>query len=62
MAEVCPNAWLLELWDHTCSTEYASLTMEIIAGENPIQIGGNIFNNGHLISNLPDEACAGFPC
>ena len=50
------------LRDHTRSQEYASRIMEAIAGGSPIQIGGNVLNTGHLISNLPQEACVEVPC
>ena len=50
------------LRDHTRSPEYASRIMEAIAGGSPIQIGGNVLNTGHLISNLPEEACVEVPC
>jgi alpha-galactosidase len=48
--------------DHVRTTEYASHIMEAIAGGSPIQIGGNVLNTGHLISNLPGEACVEVPC
>ena len=50
------------LRDHTRSSEYASHIMEAIAGGSPIQIGGNVLNTGHLISNLPEDACVEVPC
>ena len=47
---------------HTRSHEYASRIMEAIVTGNPYQIGGNVLNKGHLISNLPAEACVEVPC
>ena len=48
--------------EHTRSHEYASRIMEAIVTGNPYQIGGNVLNKGHLISNLPEEACVEVPC
>ena len=48
--------------EHTRSHEYASRIMEAIVTGNPYQIGGNVLNKGHLISNLPAEACVEVPC
>lgn len=48
--------------EHTRSHEYASRIMEAIVTGNPDQIGGNVLNKGHLISNLPAEACVEVPC
>ena len=48
--------------EHTRSPEYASRIMEAIVTGNPYQIGGNVLNTGHLISNLPAEACVEVPC
>lgn len=28
----------------------------------PYKIGGNVINKGHLISNLPADACVEVPC
>ena len=47
---------------HTRSCEYASHIMESIVTDTPYQIGGNVLNKGHLISNLPEEACVEVPC
>ena len=47
---------------HNRSREYASYIMESIATDNPYKIGGNVLNRGHLISNLPEEACVEVPC
>lgn len=48
--------------DHTRSNEYASRIMEAIVTDTPYQIGGNVINKGHLITNLPEEACVEIPC
>ena len=48
--------------EHTRSNEYASRIMESIVTGNPIQIGGNVLNADHLITNLPAEACVEVPC
>ena len=48
--------------EHTRSNEYASRIMESIVTGNPIQIGGNVLNTDHLITNLPAEACVEVPC
>ncbi len=48
--------------EHIRSNEYASRIMEAIVTDTPYQIGGNVLNKGHLISNLPEEACVEVPC
>ncbi|MBE5816302.1 MAG: alpha-glucosidase/alpha-galactosidase [Clostridiales bacterium] len=48
--------------EHTRSNEYASWIMEAIVTGKPIQIGGNVLNTGHLITNLPENACVEVPC
>lgn len=48
--------------EHTRSNEYASHIMEAIVTGNPYEIGGNVLNTNHLISNLPQEACVEVPC
>ncbi len=48
--------------EHKRTHEYASRIMEAIMGGDPYQIGGNMLNRGHLISNLPEEACVEVPC
>ena len=48
--------------EHNRSREYASHIMEAVVTGNPYQIGGNVLNTGHLISNLPEEACVEVPC
>ena len=47
---------------HTRSIEYASRIMESIVTDTPYQIGGNVLNDGGVISNLPREACVEVPC
>lgn len=47
---------------HIRSHEYASYIMESVLTNNPIQIGGNVLNTGHLITNFPEEACVEIPC
>ncbi len=47
---------------HTRSHEYASYIMEAICTDNPIRIGGNVLNTGHLISDFPEQACVEVPC
>lgn len=48
--------------EHQRSKEYASRIMESFVTDVPYQIGGNVLNTGHLISNLPEEACVEIPC
>ena len=48
--------------EHERSHEYASHIMEAVVTNNPYQIGGSVLNKGHLISNLPEEACVEVPC
>lgn len=48
--------------EHNRSNEYASRIMEAMVTGNPFQIGGNVLNIGHLITNLPEEACVEVPC
>lgn len=48
--------------EHTRSREYASHIMESIVTDTPYQIGGNVLNTDHLITNLPAEACVEVPC
>lgn len=48
--------------DHDRSNEYASHIMEAIVTGNTYKIGGNVLNTGHLITNLPQEACVEVPC
>ena len=48
--------------EHTRSNEYASWIMQSIVENIPYQIGGNVLNKGHLISNFPENACVEVPC
>lgn len=48
--------------EHVRSKEYASRIMEAIVTNTPYQIGGNVLNTGHLITNLPGNACVEVPC
>lgn len=48
--------------EHTRSLEYASRIMQSMTEGIPYQIGANVLNTGHLISNLPQEACVEVPC
>ncbi len=48
--------------EHKRSNEYASRIMESIITNTPYQIGGNVLNSNHLITNLPAEACVEVPC
>ena len=48
--------------EHERSNEYASRIMESIVTGDPYKIGGNVLNTGHLITNLPENACVEVPC
>ncbi len=48
--------------EHNRSNEYASYIMQAIVEDKPYQIGGNVLNTNHLISNFPEEACVEVPC
>ncbi len=48
--------------EHNRSIEYASWIMQSIVEDIPYQIGGNVLNTGHLISDFPEEACVEVPC
>ena len=48
--------------EHNRSREYASHIMEAVVTNTPYQIGGNVLNTGHLITNLPEDACVEVPC
>ena len=48
--------------EHKRSREYASRIMEAIITNTPYEIGGNVLNTNHLITNLPAEACVEVPC
>ncbi len=47
---------------HERSHEYASRIMESIVENKPYEIGGNVLNKGHLISNFPENTCVEVPC
>ncbi len=47
---------------HTRTREYASHIMEAVVTNRPYEIGGNVLNKNHLITNLPEEACVEVPC
>jgi len=47
---------------HVRTGEYGSYIMEAMVTGKPYQIGGNVLNTGHLISNFPEEACVEVPC
>ena len=47
---------------HERSNEYASHIIEAVVTGNPYKIGGNVLNTGHLIENLPADACVEVPC
>ncbi len=51
-----------EIIEHNRSREYGSHIMEAIVANKPYQFGGNVLNTGHVISNLPEEACVEVPC
>ena len=36
--------------------------MESIVTNTPYEIGGNVLNRNHLITNLPADACVEVPC
>ena len=48
--------------EHKRSKEYATHIMEAMVADIPYKIGGNVLNSGHLIKNLPEEACVEVPC
>ncbi len=48
--------------EHERSEEYASRIMEAMVTGIPYEIGGNVLNTGHLITNLPENACVEVPC
>ncbi len=48
--------------EHERSNEYASRIMEAMVTGVPYEIGGNVLNTGHLITNLPENACVEVPC
>ena len=48
--------------EHQRSSEYASRIMETMTAGGTFQLGGNVLNTGHLITNLPENACVEVPC
>ena len=48
--------------EHERSLEYASHIMEAIVTNKSYEIGGNVLNTSHLITNLPEDACVEVPC
>ncbi len=48
--------------ERTRSHEYASYIMQSIIENTPYEIGGNVLNTNHLISNFPENACVEVPC
>lgn len=48
--------------EHSRSREYASRIMQSMVENIPYEIGGNVLNTNHIISNLPAEACVEVPC
>ncbi|NLO45824.1 MAG: alpha-glucosidase/alpha-galactosidase [Clostridiales bacterium] len=47
---------------HSRTREYASYIMEAMVTDVPYKIGGNVLNKGHIIPNLPEEACVEVAC
>lgn len=47
---------------HERTHEYGSYIIEAMETDQPFKIGGNVLNTGHLISNLPENACVEVPC
>lgn len=47
---------------HKRSSEYASHIIQAMLTNQPYKIGGNVLNTGHLIENLPADACVEVPC
>lgn len=47
---------------HTRTREYASNIMEAMVTDVAYKIGGNVLNKGHIIPNLPEEACVEVAC
>ena len=48
--------------EHKPSGEYAAYILQSIVENKPYEIGGNVLNTGHLITNLPEDACVEVPC
>ncbi|GAE29527.1 alpha-glucosidase/alpha-galactosidase [Halalkalibacter hemicellulosilyticus] len=47
---------------HERSHEYGSRIIEAMETNKPFKFGGNVLNEGGLISNLPTNACVEVPC
>ena len=47
---------------HKPSEEYAAYILQSIVENKPYEIAGNVLNRGHLITNLPENACVEVPC
>ncbi|WP_082233200.1 alpha-glucosidase/alpha-galactosidase [Halobacillus massiliensis] len=56
--EIVHNAQL----SHERSHEYGSRIIEAMETNIPFKFGGNVINEGGLISNLPKSACVEVPC
>ncbi|TDQ40337.1 alpha-glucosidase/alpha-galactosidase [Aureibacillus halotolerans] len=48
--------------EHKRTHEYASYILEAMETDVPFKIGGNVLNQGGLISNLPEKAVVEVPC
>ena len=48
--------------EHKKSKEYAAHIIEAMETDKPYRVHGNVQNKGHLISNLPENACVEVPC
>ncbi len=48
--------------EHKRGIEYAAEIMKTITESTICKINGNVLNTGHLITNLPEEACVEVPC
>ena len=48
--------------DHELSREYAAHIINALVTNQPYEIGGNVLNTGHLITNLPEDACVEVSC
>lgn len=49
-------------FEHHFSNEYAYHIMESMTTGAAYELGGNVINKGHLITNLPEDACVEVPC
>ena len=48
--------------EHKKSKEYAAYIIEAMETDKPFRVHGNVQNTGHLITNLPENACVEVPC